>query len=207
MHNEHIPLREPSKAACPRTLGRAQLPGVGGSCSSSPSSLLIGSLLTASHRLLDCRRAYSGASLAATRHAMSLQGEDAPNPTAAPRAQYISLNMAIRRLANLAVGPNGRWMDRHGEESLYSADASVARIELWHTWATDRASFFTSSLPRGSRKRREIKLPIFNWLERKHQTLEVAQSSGGLLPVDVADQVVCFRRGPLRFQRDGADSS
>lgn len=128
---------------------------------------------------------------------MSLQGENALSPTTAPRAQYISLDVAIQRLANLAVGPNGRWMDRHGEESLYSADASVARIEQWYTWATHRVSSFTSTLPENRRASRKIKKPVFDWLERKCQTLQVAESQGALLPVDVADQVVCFRRSLL----------
>lgn len=123
---------------------------------------------------------------------MPLQGQDAQTP-AAP-AKYINLTMAIWHLAELAAGPGGRWVDRHGETSVYSADASVARVEQWYTWAAERTFSFTRTLPVNRRPRRKIKLPLFKWLQQKHETLEKARDSGKLLPVDVADQIVRISR-------------
>lgn len=97
----------------------------------------------------------------------------------------------LTRLAELAVGLPVRWQKRlHG--SSYKDDPDVLRVMLWHTWATKRVEYFhTVTCKTLSVKRRsEHRTGLEKWLVEKHDTLKTARSSGRLLPVDVAEQVV-----------------
>lgn len=117
-----------------------------------------------------------------------------------PVEKRLSFSVPLTRLAELAAGEKRRWKSR-GCMGHAATDPMIFRVELWHTWAMNRARLFIShycrgrSLPRRGGNERRTKL--VDWLIRKHQTLEEARTSGQLQQVDVADQVV----GPHHARR------
>lgn len=120
--------------------------------------------------------------------------------TSVPRAVLRRFSAPLALLGKLAVGP-ARWRQRLSNLA-YQNDPDIYRATLWYEWALERARRYieTYNTPETASNHRRWTRPE-TWLERKHRTLKDAFTSGQLLPVDVADQVVRHRWPVLMLAR------